>query len=100
MQAKLKEMRDKQTTHLQQELAEKQRHYFDLRSQGVTEKLEDPSQLLKARREIARIQTILRERELEAQAKNQPSKGSTKEPTKQQAKQQKKQQQVAQPAAQ
>jgi large subunit ribosomal protein L29 len=42
---------------------------FDLRSQAVTEKLEDPSQLRKTRREIARIKTVLRQRELESQAK-------------------------------
>jgi ribosomal protein L29 len=37
---------------------------YDLRSQAVTEKLEDPSQLGKTRRQIARIRTILRERQI------------------------------------
>ena len=36
----------------------------DLRSQAVTEKLEDPTQLTKTRKEIARIKTLVREREL------------------------------------
>jgi large subunit ribosomal protein L29 len=60
----LKEQRDKESNVLTQELKEKQRHLFTLRSQAVTEKLEDPSQLRKARREIAQLRTILREREL------------------------------------
>ena len=66
---KAKELRDRETTHLHSELAEKQKHMFDLRSQAVTEKLEDPSQLKKTRKEIARIKTVLRQRELETAAK-------------------------------
>jgi large subunit ribosomal protein L29 len=62
---KIKEIRDKATDHLRHELAEQQKHLFDLRSQAVTEKLEDPTQLLKTRRDIARIRTVLRQRELE-----------------------------------
>ena len=66
MKAKLKTIRESETGHLNQELLEKQKHLFDLRTQAVTEKLEDPSQLKKTRKEIARIKTILRQRELEA----------------------------------
>ncbi len=61
---KIKELREKENDALLQELSEKQKHLFTLRSQAVTEKLEDPSQLRKARRDIAQIKTILREREL------------------------------------
>ena len=61
-----KEIRERQTEALGHELAEKQKHLFDLRTQAVTEKLEDPSQLRKTRKEIARIKTILRERHVEA----------------------------------
>ena len=64
-----KEIREKETDHLKHELAEKRKHLFDLRSQAVTEKLEDPSQLRKTRKDIARMQTILRQRELEASQK-------------------------------
>ena len=64
-----KEIREKETEHLKHELTEKQKHLFDLRSQAVTEKLEDPSQLRKTKKEIARIKTILRERELASAAK-------------------------------
>ena len=38
---------------------------FHLRSQAVTEKLEDPTQLTKTRKDIARIRTVMRQRELE-----------------------------------
>jgi large subunit ribosomal protein L29 len=69
---KLKEMRDKETGHLNHELAEAQKHLFTLRTQSVTEKLEDPSQLRKTRVEIARLRTVLRQRELEAKKKEQP----------------------------
>ena len=61
-----KELRDKNDEALQQELKTKRRHLFDLRSQAVTEKLEDPSQFRATRRDIARINTVLRQRELEA----------------------------------
>ena len=61
----IKEIREKESGHLKEELADKRKHLFDLRSQTVTEKLEDPSQLRKTRREIAQMQTVLRQREIE-----------------------------------
>ena len=64
-----KEIREKETDHLKHELEEKRKHLFDLHSQAVTEKLEDPSQLRKTRMDIARMKTILRQRELETQKK-------------------------------
>jgi large subunit ribosomal protein L29 len=67
--AKLKPIREAESGHLQRELLEKRKHMFELRTQAVTEKLEDPSQLGKTRKEIARIKTILRQRELEATKK-------------------------------
>jgi len=67
MKARLKELRDKSVEDLQREIVEKQKHLFDLRSQAVTEKLEDPTQLTKTRKEIARIKTLIRERELAQQ---------------------------------
>ena len=63
--SKAKETRERESQHLQAELKERIRHLFDLRSQAVTEKLEDPSQLRKTKKDIARIKTILRQRELE-----------------------------------
>jgi large subunit ribosomal protein L29 len=63
---KTKELREKETGHLLHELGEQQKQLFTLRTQSVTEKLEDPTQLRKARREIARLKTILRQRDIEA----------------------------------
>ena len=60
-----KEMREKDSEQLRHELVDRRRHLFDLRSQAVTEKLEDPSQLGKTRKDIARILTVLRQREIE-----------------------------------
>ena len=68
MAAKTKELTSRDSKALQSDLVEKIRHMFDLRAQAVTEKLEDPSQLRKTRKEIARIKTVLRQREL-AEAK-------------------------------
>ena len=66
---KIKEIRDKDTKQLQHELDERKHHLYDLRTQSVTEKLEDPSQLRKTRKDIARIKTILRQREMEEKKK-------------------------------
>jgi large subunit ribosomal protein L29 len=63
----IKEIRERETEALQHELGEKFKHMFELRSQAVTEKLEDPSQIRKTRREIAQIKTILRQRQIESQ---------------------------------
>jgi large subunit ribosomal protein L29 len=71
---KMKELRLKETDHILHELAEQQKHLFTLRTQSVTEKLEDPSQLGKARKTIARLKTVLHQRELETAAKSAPAK--------------------------
>ncbi len=42
------------------------RQLFDLRCQAVTEKLENPRQLRAIRKDIARILTVKRAREIEA----------------------------------
>ncbi len=69
---KIKEIREKETDAIQHELKDMQKHLFDLRTQAVTEKLEDPTQIGKTRRTIARIKTVLRERALAAGQKAQP----------------------------
>ncbi len=61
-----KELRDKEDEALHLELANQQKELFTLRSQAVTEKLENPSLIGKSRRQIARIKTILRQRQLQA----------------------------------
>lgn len=50
------------TDELHAELERLRRHLFDLRAQAVTEKLEDPTQLGKTRKDIARLLTVLNER--------------------------------------
>jgi large subunit ribosomal protein L29 len=65
MKKMMKELKEKETDHIRLELTEQQKHLFTLRAQAVTEKLEDPSQLGKSRRTIARLKTVLRQRELE-----------------------------------
>ena len=50
------------------ELDRLRRHAFDLRSQAVTEKLEDPSLLTQARKDIERLLTELRQRHIRLEA--------------------------------
>ena len=59
---KIADIREMKTEELHAELDRMRRHLFDLRSQRVTEKLEDPSQLGKTQKDIARIFTVLNER--------------------------------------
>ncbi|HOW70408.1 MAG TPA: 50S ribosomal protein L29 [Phycisphaerae bacterium] len=59
---KISEMRQMKTEELHGELDRLRRYTFDLRSQAVTEKLHDPSLLTRAKRDIARLFTVLRER--------------------------------------
>ena len=70
---KSKEIRKKETDHILHELREQQKQLFTLRTQAVTEKLEDPSQINKARKDIARLKTILHKRELEAAKSAKPA---------------------------
>lgn len=62
----MKEIREKTTDAIQAELRDAQRLLFDMRTQAVTEKLEAPSRLRETRKAIARMKTVLRERELAA----------------------------------
>lgn len=52
---------------LELSLREVVKNLFHLRFQSATERLETPSEVRKARREVARIRTIQRERQLAAQ---------------------------------
>ncbi len=63
---KITEVRELSDAELIAELGRLRRHLFDLRAQAVTEKLEDPSMLQKAKRDIARILTVRRERQIKA----------------------------------
>jgi large subunit ribosomal protein L29 len=61
---KIKEIKEKDTDALKAELVSQQKHLFDLRTQSVTEKLEDPTQLGKTRKVIAQIKTVLHQKQL------------------------------------
>ena len=58
--------REMSTDELDSKMQELQRHVFDLRSQATTEKLQDCRAAINARREVARIKTVLRQRQIEA----------------------------------
>ena len=61
--SELREMSDEQLTFA---LKETRQELFRLRFQAATEKLDAPSNLKKLRREIARILTVQRQREMAA----------------------------------
>ena len=60
------ELRNLGDTELLTRLAETKQELFNLRFQNVTGQLENSSRLPLVRREIARINTLLREREIAA----------------------------------
>ena len=64
---KTAELRDQTDEQLDLLLKETQQNLFRLRLQSETERLEAPSEIIKAKREVARIKTILRLREIERQ---------------------------------
>ncbi len=59
---KIEELRAMKTDELHNELERLRRHLFDLRAQAVTEKLENPMQLGNTKRSIARLLTVLHQR--------------------------------------
>ncbi|CAH1080253.1 50S ribosomal protein L29 [Candidatus Nitrotoga sp. 1052] len=59
---KAKELRVKSITDLDQELLSLTKAQFGLRMQVATQQLSNNSQLLKMRRDIARVKTILTEK--------------------------------------
>jgi len=56
---KAQHYREMSHDELEGKLQELERHLFDLRSQAVTEKLENSKAVINARREIARVKTIM-----------------------------------------
>ena len=64
---KTEELRGMGDEQLSLALKDELKNLFHLRFQSATERLETPSQIKKAKRQIARIKTLLRERELKAQ---------------------------------
>jgi len=72
---KMKELRQKEDKELRLDLSKLKKELFDLRFQSSTEKLTNPSRISQIRKEVARLNTLLRESELAAAAAGQA--GST-----------------------
>jgi large subunit ribosomal protein L29 len=58
------EFRSQSDEQLRLTLKDTIKHLFHLRVQSAADRLETPSEIRKAKRDVARIQTILREREI------------------------------------
>ena len=67
---KAQHYRDMSQDEIENKLEELKRHLFDLRSQAVTEKIENSKSIINTRREIARIKTILHENSEKLTANN------------------------------
>lgn len=61
-----RELRDLDDTELETRLAESKQELFNLRFANVTGQLDNSARLGQVRRDIARIKTLLREREIAA----------------------------------
>ncbi len=72
---KTTEYRGMSDEQLSLSLTELKKNLFHLRFQSATERLETPREIHKAKREVARINTIIREREL-ATEKSKATKGA------------------------
>jgi large subunit ribosomal protein L29 len=73
---KTEELRSMSDEQLKLQLKDTIKNLFHLRCQSAAERLETPSEIRKAKREVARIKTIMRLRELDALKK--ASQGATK----------------------
>lgn len=58
------ELRELPDDELRQQLAEGKEELFNLRFQIVTGQLDDPRRIKQVKREIARVLTVMREREI------------------------------------
>jgi len=71
---KASKIREMTTQELHNELKKLKRELFNLRFQLATNQLENPMRIREVKRTIARIKTILRERELEQEKANKNAK--------------------------
>ena len=74
---KASEVRGLATDQIRQELMTARENLFNLRFQWATAQLRDHNVLKAARRDVARLETILRERELDALGTAHPSDGAS-----------------------
>ena len=61
---KIKELRDLSNAELTKKISESKKELFDLRLKQATGSLEKPSRIHELRKDVARMLTILKEREL------------------------------------
>ena len=66
MASKTADLRELNDAELVQRLLETKEEHFNLRFQNATGQLDNSARLSQVRREIARVQTLLREREIAA----------------------------------
>ena len=64
---KAREFREMSTEELQEELKNSRRELYNLRHQQTIEQLENPSQFNKTKKDVARILTVLKERQMAAE---------------------------------
>ena len=65
---KANELRDKSTEELQAQLVSLKKDLFFLRMQHATNQLDKPLKIQTVKKDIARVKTIIRERELRTEA--------------------------------
>lgn len=65
---KAETLRELSTEELNKKVVELKEELFNLRFQMATGQLENPMQLKQVRKDIARVKTVIREREIAAQA--------------------------------
>ena len=63
---KAKQLREMSRDDLNGTLVDLEKRLFELRSQAVTEKLENSKAVINARRDIARVKTVLHQQEKKA----------------------------------
>ena len=63
---KVKEIRELSTEEIQKKLVETKKELFNLRFQQATGNLEKPSRIRDLRHTVARMKTVLKERQVEA----------------------------------
>ena len=65
---KAKELREMTTAELEAKLADLKKDLFFLRMQHATNQLDNPLKIQTVKKDIARVKTIIRERELRTEA--------------------------------
>ncbi|HSR17224.1 MAG TPA: 50S ribosomal protein L29 [Ignavibacteriaceae bacterium] len=75
---KIHDIREMKTEELKHQLDEEQKNLIDLRFQNQLKQLTNTSKLKLVKKDVARIKTVLRERELTERKEMPPEKGAAK----------------------